>query len=104
MHCVILCRPERIFLGDCLVLPFAWMITIGTLVLVTCNLIGASASSEILLIPFEEVWTEATYACVFVITLGGIRGGRLVLAKLSLMMLSYDTVKASHVSTSTDFI
>ena len=46
-------------------------------------------SSEILFMPFEEVCTEATIACVFVIMLGGLRGGRRVLAKLSTMMLPY---------------
>ena len=61
-------------------------------------------SSAILVIPFEEVWTEATHACVFGISLGGLRGGRLFLAKLSLMMLPDDTVKASHVSTRTEFM
>ena len=51
--------------------------------------------------PFEEVWAEAAHACVFVIIMGGLRGGRLVLAKLSLMMLPDDNVKVSHVSTRT---
>ena len=80
------------------------MITIGSLVLVESNLIGASMSSEILLMPFEYVWVEATHACVFVIVLGGIRGARWVLAKLFLMMFPADTVKASHVSTRTEFM
>ena len=80
------------------------MITIGLLVLVTYNLIGASVSSEILLMTFEEFWTEATHACIFVIMLGGLRGSRCVLAKLSLMMLPDDTLKASHVSTRTEFM
>ena len=53
---------------------------------------------------FEDVWTEATHACVFVIMLGVLRGGRRVLAKLSLMMLPDDTVKAPHVSTRTEFM
>ena len=42
--------------------------------LVISNLIGASVSSAILLMTFEEFWTEATHACVFVIMLVGIRG------------------------------
>ena len=91
---------RRMFLDGCWVLPFAWMITIGLLVLVLSNWIGASVSSEILLMPFEDVWIEATYVCVFVFVLGGLRGSRWFLAKLSLMMFPYDTVKAYHVSTS----
>ena len=47
---------------------------------------------------------EATHACVFVIMLGGLRGSRSVLAKLSLMMSPYDNVKASHVSARTEFM
>ena len=57
------------------------MITTGSLVLVTCNLIGESLSYAILLMPYEDVWTEATHAGVFVIMLGGIRGSVSVLAK-----------------------
>ena len=49
------------------------MITIVSLVLLNCNLIGASVSSTISLMPFEDVWTEATHACVFVIMLGVLR-------------------------------
>ena len=104
LHCVIRCRPENSFLYGCWVLPFARMITIGLLVLVTCNLMGASVSYAILFMPFEYVWTEATRACVFFIVLDGLRGDRWVLAKLYLMMLPYDTLKASHVSTRTYFM
>ena len=75
------------------------MISIGSLILVTCNLIGASVSSIIRLMPFEEVWKEATHVCVFFIMLSGLRGSRRVLEKLYLMMLPDDTVKASRVST-----
>ena len=64
------------FLNGFGVLPFARMITIGSLVFFTCKLIGASVSSEIRLMNFEDVWTEATHACVFVIMLGGLRGSR----------------------------
>ena len=64
------------FLGGCSVLPFVRMITIGLLVLVNCKLISASVSYAILLMTFEEVCTEATHACVFVIMLGGLRGSR----------------------------
>ena len=53
---------------------------------------------------FQDVWTEATHASVFVIMLGVLRGSRQVLAKLSLMMLPDDTVKAPHVSTRTEFM
>ena len=63
------------FLGGCLVLYFACMITIGSLVRVVRNLIGAIVSSSILLTTFEDVWMEDTHACVFVIVLGGLRGG-----------------------------
>ena len=60
------------FLDGFQVLSFTRMITIGLLVLVVSNLIGESVSYEILLIPFEEFWMEATHACVFVIMLGGM--------------------------------
>ena len=89
------------FLGGYLLLPLARIITIGLLVLVTCNLIGANVSYVILCMPFEDVSTEATHTCVFIIMLVGLRGSRLVLVKLFLMMLPDDTAKASHVSTRT---
>ena len=95
---------RRIFLGGCLVLPFSQIITIGSLVLVTCNWIGASVSSDIWFMPFEEVCMEATHACVFVIVLGGLKGCRWVGAKLSTMMLSDDTLESSHASTRIDFM
>ena len=47
----------------------------GSLVLVVINLIGASVSSEIGLMPFEDFWMEAKHAYVFVIILGRLRGG-----------------------------
>ena len=53
---------------------------------------------------FEYFWMEATHSCVFVIMLGGLRGGRVVLEKLSLMMLPVDAVKDSHVSTRIEFM
>ena len=86
-----------IFFGDCWVLPFARIITIGLLGLVTCNSIGASVSYVILSMPFGDVWTEAKHAYAFVIMLGGPRGSRWVLAKISLVMFPDDTVKYSHV-------
>ena len=49
------------------------MITIGSLVLIVGNLIGEIVSSAILFVYFEDVWMEATHACVFVIILGGLR-------------------------------
>ena len=61
-------------------------------------------SSEIQLVPFEEVWTEATIACVFFIVLGGLRGSRRVLEKLSTMMLPDDTLKAYNASNRTEFM
>ena len=80
------------------------MTTTGFLVLFACNLIGASVSYVILLMTFECFWKEDTHACVFVIVLGGLRGSRQVLAKMSLMILPDDTVKAYHVSTRTYFM
>ena len=80
------------------------MITIGSLLLVVSNLIVASVSSQIYFMPFEDVWMEATHACVFFIMLGGLRGSILVLENLYLMMFTADTVKASHVSTMTEFM
>ena len=47
---------------------------------------------------------EATHACVLFFVLGGLRGVIRVLAKLSLMFLPDDTMKASHVSTRKDFM
>ena len=64
------------FLDACLVLPFSQMITIWYLFLVVSDLICHSASYSILLMPFEDVWMEDTYACVFVIMLGGLRVSR----------------------------
>ena len=52
------------------------MMTIELLVLVVSNLRGASVSFVIYLMPFEDVWMEATHACVFFIMLGGMRGSR----------------------------
>ena len=92
---------RRIFLDGCWVIKLARMITIGSLVLVTWNLIGASVSSTIWLMTFEDVWMENTHACVFVIMLWGLRGSIRVLSNLSLMMFPADTVKAYHVSTRT---
>ena len=80
------------------------MITIELLVLAMSYLIGASVSSAILLMTFEDYWMEATHACVFVTMLGGMKGSRRVLAKLSLMMFPDDTVKDLHVSTRTEFM
>ena len=65
---------RRMFLDCSWILSFALITTIGLLVLVVINLIGASVSSVILLIPFEDVWMEAIHACVFVIMLGALRG------------------------------
>ena len=47
------------FLDGCQVLPFCHIFTIGSLVLVVSNLIGANVSSAILLVPFEYVCMEA---------------------------------------------
>ena len=67
------------FLSCCWIVPFNRVITIEFLVLVTWNLIDASVSSEIWLMNFEDVWMKATHACVFVIMMGGLSGGRWVL-------------------------
>ena len=40
--------------------------------------------------PFEDVYMEATHACVFVIILVGLRGSRRFLAKLYLMIFPDD--------------
>ena len=61
-------------------------------------------SSAILLMNSECVWIEDTHACVFVLILGGLRGGIQVLEKLFSMMFLADTMKASHVSNMTDFM
>ena len=87
---------RKMFLDGCQLLPVFRRIITGSLVLVVSNLIGAIMSSEISLMPFEDFFMEAKHACVFVIMLGGMRGGRCVLAKLSLMMLPDDTLKSSH--------
>ena len=74
-HCVIRWRLEKIFLDGCWLLPFARMITIGSLVLVVRNLIGASVPSEIWLMNFADVWMEATHACVSFHRVGSNEGG-----------------------------
>ena len=81
-----------VFLDGCRVTTSDRMITIGSLVLVVSNWIGASVSSAIWLIPF------------IVFMLGGLRESRRVLAKLSLMLFLDYTVKASHVLTRTEFM
>ena len=72
---------RRMFLDGYWVIPFARIITMGSFVLVVSNFIVASVSSAIWLMHFEDVWMEATHACVFVIMLGGLRGGWRVLSK-----------------------
>ena len=96
-----------IFLDDCCV-NFARRTTIGSSVLVTCNLIGATVWSDVLFIYSaldpEDTWMEAAHAWVFVVKLGGLRGGSFVFKNLSLMVLPADILKASHDSTKTDFM
>ena len=57
-----------------------------------------------MIFPSEDVWMEAPHACVFVLVLVGLRGGRRVLSKMSPMMFPADTVKDSHVLTRTEFM
>ena len=80
----------------------------GSSVLVTCNLIGETFWSDILFISSafapEYTWMEAAHAWVFVVKLGGLRGGSFVFEKLSLMMLPSDILKASHASTKIEFM
>ena len=91
-----------IFLDDCCVL-FAWKTTIGSSVMLTCKSIGATFWSDILFISSalapEYTWMEAAHAWVFVVKLGGLRGGSFVFSKLSLMILPAGILKASHAST-----
>ena len=81
------------------------MRTMGSSVLVTCNLIGKTVVCDILLIYSdlapEYTWVEAAHAWVFVVNSGGMRGGRIFSSNLSLMMLPADTLKAYHASTET---
>ena len=95
------------FLDNCFV-PFARRTTIGLSFLVTCNSIGPTVKCDILFISSylaqEDTFMEAAHAWVFVVKLGGLRGGSFFFAKLSLMMLSADILKASHASTKTEFM
>ena len=67
-------------LADCC-LSWDWMRTMGSSVLVTCNLIGKTVVCDILLIYSdlapEYTWVEAAHAWVFVVNSGGMRGGRI---------------------------
>ena len=44
---------------------------------------------------------EAAYAWIFIVELGGLRGGGFVFSNMYLMMLPADTLKAYHASTKT---
>ena len=72
------------FLGDCYG-PFARRKTIGSSVLVTCNLIGTTVWHDILFISSsltpEDNWMEAAHAWVCVAKLVGMRGGGLCFYK-----------------------
>ena len=66
-----------LFLGDCCV-PFDRRTNIGSSVLVTCNSIGATVWSDILLISLtlypEDTWLEAAHVWVFVLKSEGLKG------------------------------
>ena len=93
----------RMFIDGCRVLPFVQRMAILALVLVVSNWIGAGVSSAIWLMPFEYVWMGDTHACVILFMLGGLRGGRIFLVLLSLMMFPYDTLNYFRVSNRTYF-
>ena len=90
------------FLGYCCV-PFARRKIIASSVLVTFNSIGASFWRDILLISSalgpEDTCIEVAHAWVCVVNLGGMRGGIIISAKLSLIMLLAETFKGSHALT-----
>ena len=66
------------FLGDFCV-PFSWRTNIGSSVLVTYNSIGSTVCHDTLFIYSslnpEDIWMEEAHAWVFVVKLGGMRGG-----------------------------
>ena len=47
---------------------------------------------------------EASHALVFVIKLGGLKGGSFVFENMSLIMLLDEILKESHASTKTEFM
>ena len=59
--------------------PFAWRKTTGSSLLVTYNLIVATVWRDILFIYStldpEDTWMKPTHAWLFVVKLGGMRGG-----------------------------
>ena len=95
------------FLEDCC-LPFARRKTIGSSVLVTCTSIGATVWRDILLIYSaldpEDTWLEAAHAWVFCTKSIGLRGCRIVFAKLSLMMFPSETLKVYYASIKMEFM
>ena len=52
----------------------------------------------------EDTWMDAAHAWVFVVKSGGMRDIIIVSAKIYLLMPSADTLKASYVSTKTEFM
>ena len=90
----------RIMFLDDFCVPFDQRTTIGSSVLVTCNLIGATVWLYIFFISSalypEDNWMEAENYWVFFVKLIGIRGGRFFFSNMSLMMLPADNLKASH--------
>ena len=94
-------------LDDCC-LPFAQRKIIGSSVLVTFTSICATVRCDILLVYSslyqEDTCMEAAHAWVFVVKSVGLRGGSFYSAKLYLMMLPADILKAYHDSTKTEFV
>ena len=80
------CDAARIImlLDDCCV-PFSQRKTIGSPVLITCNLICATVWHDILFISSaldpEDTWMEAAHDWIFVVKSGGLRGGQLCFRK-----------------------
>ena len=79
---------------------FARSTTIGSSVLSTCNSIGAIVWRDILFIYLdlypEDTCIEASHAWVFFVELGGLRGDRIFLEKVYLVIFPSDILKSSH--------
>ena len=52
----------------------------------------------------EGTWMEAGHVWVFVVKSGGLKGGRFLFAKLSLINFPADILKAPHAPTKMEFI
>ena len=106
-HSDIHCSLEE-NLPDEYLLLFALRKIIGLSVLVSCNSIVATVRCDILLVSSsldpEDTWMKASHAWVLVVNSVGMRGGSLILTKLSLMNFLDDTLKVSHAFTNIDLI